>query len=39
MSSKLGDGLWSAKFILPEHREAIKAQKQEEKRKGSAYTG
>ncbi|MBA9085082.1 hypothetical protein FHR92_001544 [Fontibacillus solani] len=33
MSSKLGDGLWEAKFILPEHREAIKSRRLEEKRK------
>lgn len=27
MSSRLGDGLWSTKFILPEHREAMERQR------------
>lgn len=33
MSSRLGNGLWAAKFILPEHQEARERQDREEKRK------
>lgn len=33
MSSRLGDGLWSTKFILPEHGEALKWEKKEKSRK------
>ncbi|GIP08221.1 hypothetical protein J1TS5_03910 [Paenibacillus macerans] len=33
MSSRLGDGLWSTKFILQEHREAKVRQELEERRK------
>ncbi|MMZ62241.1 YolD-like protein [compost metagenome] len=33
MSSRLGDGLWETKFILPEHREAIKVHLMEDRRK------
>ncbi|MNW42247.1 YolD-like protein [compost metagenome] len=33
MSSRLGDGLWEAKFILPEHMEAMKVKARERKRK------
>ncbi|GIO84507.1 hypothetical protein J25TS5_14390 [Paenibacillus faecis] len=32
MSSRLGDGLWSTKFILPEHGEAMERQQLEEGR-------
>ncbi|WP_270619778.1 YolD-like family protein [Paenibacillus macerans] len=33
MSSRLGDGLWSTKFILPEHDEALKRERKEGTRK------
>lgn len=33
MSSRLGAGLWESKFIMPEHREAIKQRGREEGRR------